>query len=77
MGRLLLFVALFVVIFFAVKKVKSLRDDSDIQTSESNPPQNMRQCEQCGIYISEKDVVHYQGKNFCSPAHKSEYHSSD
>ena len=77
MGRLLLFVALFVVIFFAVKKVKSLGADSDDQASESNPPERMRQCAQCGTYISEKDVVHHQGKDFCSLEHKSEYHSSD
>lgn len=77
MGRLLLFLALFVAIFFTVKKLMPQSKQPLDTDNAAKPPENMRKCKHCGTYIAEKDSVQYQGNDFCSLEHKNEFRSSD
>jgi uncharacterized protein len=78
MSRLLFWIALAVLIFFAVRsKLRAAVRNQQTQVppqgrSTAAPPaaiENMTSCAQCGLHFPVSEALHVDGRDYCSPAH--------
>jgi uncharacterized protein len=78
MSRLVFWIGLIVLIFFALRsKLRaSLRNQQmhvppQRQPNAAPPPviENMTSCAQCGLHFPASEALHAEGRDYCSPAH--------
>lgn len=75
MTRILFWIALIVLVVFAVRaKLRAIiarQQDAAPTPRAPTPPQveSMARCAHCGVYFPASEAVHADGQDYCSPAH--------
>jgi uncharacterized protein len=77
MSRLVFWVGLIVLIFFALRsKLRAGARNHQVhvppQRPDAAPPaviENMTSCAQCGLHFPASEALHADGRDYCSPAH--------
>ena len=78
MSRLVFWIALAVLIFFAVRaKLRAAVRNQQMHVPPQGRPaaappaaiENMTSCAQCGLHFPVSEALHADGRDYCSPAH--------
>jgi uncharacterized protein len=80
MSRLVFWIGLIVLIFFALRSklraaARSHQDHMPPQRPQQPQPappaviENMTSCAQCGLHFPASEALHAEGRDYCSPAH--------
>ena len=79
MSRIVFWIALMVLVFFALRsKLRAALRKQQMQASTQQPPlhpaappaiEDMTSCAQCGLHFPASEALHAEGRDYCSPAH--------
>ena len=77
MSRIVFWIALLVLVFFALRsKLRAALRKQEMrvppQPPRSAPPpaiEDMTSCAQCGLHFPASEALHADGRDYCSPAH--------
>jgi uncharacterized protein len=84
MSRLVFWIALAVLVFFALRsklRAASRKQQMNVPPQQPRQPsqyphaappaaiENMTSCAQCGLHFPASEALHADGRDYCSPAH--------